>query len=90
MKPAAGEECGEDGEVGGHGEVFEDQDGQHGGCFAVAEPAEVADDLGGDAGGGDVGDAAHGDGGDGSPAEDEGGQDAGGGVEGDVDEADGC
>ena len=44
----AGENRCEDGEVDGHGEVFEHQDGQHDGRLAVTDPAEVRDHLGGD------------------------------------------
>ncbi len=77
----AGQDRGEDRQVQRHREVFEDQQRQHHGGLAVADPPEVGQHLGGDAGGGRVGDSGHGHGRDRAPAEHQGGDRPGGGVE---------
>ncbi|GAA3210906.1 hypothetical protein GCM10020256_09360 [Streptomyces thermocoprophilus] len=81
------EQGGEDRQVEGHGEVLDDEDTEHDGGFAVAEPAQVAEDLGDDAGGGDPGDAGERDGGHRAPAEQQRGDGSGYGVEEEVDRA---
>jgi hypothetical protein len=82
----ARQQRGEDRQVDGHREVFEDQDRQDHRRFPVAEPAQVAEHLGDDARGGDVGDAGHRQRSDRAPAQHERHDRSGSGVEHDVDQ----
>ena len=70
-QPDPGQQCGENRQVDGHGQVFEHEDAEDDRSLAVADPPQVTEYLGDDAGGGDPGDPGEGDGRDRSPAEQE-------------------
>ena len=83
----ADQQRGEDRQVQRHHEVLEHEDRQHHGRLAVAEAAEVGEDLGDDPGRRDVGDARHHERADRPPAEDQRDGGAGRRVEHDVEHA---
>src|SRR5690606_32936764 len=79
-----GQQGGQQRQVDGHRQVLHDEDAEDDGGLAVAEPAQVGEDLGDDAGGGDPGDTGQGHGGHRTPAHDQGRDGSGGGVEDEV------
>jgi len=87
QQPPAEQQPGDQRQVGGHGEVLDDQDRQHHRGLAVADPLQLPEDLGDDARGGDVGHPAQHHRGQRRPAEQQPGGQPGGEVQAQVDQA---